>query len=141
VDLQSRIATQRRLEERILKLLEDRSGNIEETIKVENELSRIRGEAERMEGRLRYLTDRTSLTTVTISVREEQSYTPPEAPEFAQRLSEGFSDSIDSMADTGQNLAVVGARAAPWLVVAAVVLVPATIVARRRWLGLRRNPQ
>jgi hypothetical protein len=137
VDLQSRIATQRKLEERILKLLEDRSGDIEETIKVENELSRIRGEAERMEGRLRYLTDRTSLTTVTISVREGQTYTPPEAPEFAERMSQGFSESIDSMTDTGQNLAVVGAQAAPWLIVAAIVLVPATIIARRRWRSAR----
>ena len=139
VDLQSRIATQRRLEERILKLLEDRGGNIEDTIRMENELSRIRGEAERMEGRLRYLTDRTSLTTVTINVREEQSYTPPEAPEFAQRLSEGFSDSIDSMTDTGQNLAVVGARAVPWLVVVAIVLIPAMLLGGRRWRARRSS--
>ena len=141
VDLQSRIATQRRLEERILKLLEERSGNIEETIRVENELSRIRGEAERMEGRLRYLADRTSLTTVTISVREERTYTPPEAPEFAQRLGVGFSDSIDSMSETGQELAVAGARAGPWLVVVAIILIPVAIVARRRWRSMRKTSE
>jgi hypothetical protein len=41
------------------------------------------------------------------------------------------------MTDTGQNLAIVGARAVPWLVAGAIVLVPAAIIARRRWRSAR----
>ena len=119
VDLQSRIATTRRLEERILKLLEQQKRQHRGNDPRRNaSLSRIRGEAERMEGRLRYLTDRTSMATVTISAREEQNYTPPDAPEFADRISEGFSDSIASLA---RNRSGPGSRpsvtAAPWLLV------------------------
>jgi hypothetical protein len=138
VDLQSRIATTRRLEERILKLLEQQSANIEETIRVETELSRIRGEVERMEGRLRYLSDRTAMATVTISAREEQNYTPPDSPQFADRISEGFSDSTASLLETGQDLTVGIVTAAPWLMVGAVLLIPALIIVKRR---LRATPR
>lgn len=137
VDLKARIATTHHLEERILKLLEQRNGSLEETIRLEHELARIRGEAERMEGRLRYLADRTALATVTITAREVQDYTPPEAPDFAQRLDDGFSHSMTSMVQTGQDLAVGGARAAPWFLATSIFLIPAAVIARRRWRAAR----
>jgi hypothetical protein len=137
VDLQARIATTRKLEERILKLLEEQTGKIEEMLKVESELSRVRGDAERMEGRLRYLTDRTAMTTVTISAREEKDYVPPEAPEFGERITSGFSDSVDSLVVTGQDLTVGLVQAIPWILVSLVVLIPAAIIAKRRWRARR----
>jgi hypothetical protein len=139
VDLQARIATTRKLEERILKLLEDHTGKIEEMLKVESELSRVRGDAERMEGRLRYLTDRTSMTTVTISAREERDYVPPEAPEFADRVSGGFSDSVVSLAETSQDLVVGLAQAAPWILASLVFVIPAAVFGRRRWRAWRQG--
>jgi hypothetical protein len=137
VDLQARIATTRKLEERILKLLEEQTGKIEEMLKVESELSRVRGEAERMEGRLRYLTDRTAMTTVTISAREEKDYVPPEAPEFGERITSGFSDSIDSLVQTGQDVTVGLVQAVPWILVGLVVIIPLAILAKRRWRARR----
>src|SRR5690606_993665 len=74
VDLEARSANKKKLEQRILDLLENQTGEIKDVIAVETELARVREEIERMEGRLRYLANRVELTTITISAREEVDY-------------------------------------------------------------------
>lgn len=86
VDLEARIATKKKLEERILELLETRDGEIKDVIDIERELARVRSDIEQMEGRLRFLENRTSLTTVTIEAREQQGYAPAEAPGLGAAL-------------------------------------------------------
>jgi neutral trehalase len=92
VDLEARIANKRKLEQRILQLVEDRDGKINDVIDVERELARVREEIERMEGRMRYLSNRAALTTVTITVREEKDYVPPQAPSFTSRIGTAWSE-------------------------------------------------
>lgn len=132
VDLEARIANNKRLEERVLKLLDERSGKIGEVIEVERELARIRQQIEQMEGKLRQLANLTSLSTVTINVREELNYTPPEAPTFATRASNGWTNSISALADTGQNVAIMVVVAFPWLVVMAIIAAPVVLLVRRK---------
>src|SRR5690606_35499913 len=55
VDLEARIASKKKLEERILELLDNRDGEIKDVIVIEQELARVRTEIEQMEGRLRVL--------------------------------------------------------------------------------------
>jgi len=69
-DLTARVANARRLEERLLDLLARRTGRLEDVLAVERELSRIREEIERIEGRLRYLRTRAAVSTLTITVHE-----------------------------------------------------------------------
>jgi hypothetical protein len=138
VDLEARITNEKRLEERIVKLLEDPDGKLKEVIEVERELARVRGSIEQMEGRLRYLTDRTDLTTVTITAREERDYVPPEAPTFANRIRSAWSDSLLGLRSFGENAAVAAVSVSPWLILAGVVLVPSAWLVRRR-SAARRN--
>ncbi|XZE53697.1 DUF4349 domain-containing protein [Planctomycetaceae bacterium SH139] len=63
INVESRIANKRKAEQRLLKLLENRSAKLEDVLVVEKELDRIRESIERMEGRLRFLAERTSLST------------------------------------------------------------------------------
>jgi hypothetical protein len=69
-DVAARMANARRLEERLLTLLETRTGRLEDVLSVERELARVRGEIESAEGRLRYLRSRVSLSTLTVRLRE-----------------------------------------------------------------------
>ncbi len=85
IDLTARLKNKRRLEERILKLLEDQTAEIKDVIEVESQLGRVREEIEVLEGRLRYLTDQIDLTTVTITVREDRSYTPAQRQHLPRR--------------------------------------------------------
>ena len=52
-DVDARIRNKTKEEERLLKLLEERPGKLEDVIAIERELSRVRGELERMQGRMR----------------------------------------------------------------------------------------
>lgn len=96
VDLQARIANKKKLEARLIQLLERPDDKIQHVIEVEKELARVREGIERMEGRLRYLSDRVELTTITLAVREEKEYTPPQAPTFSNRISKAWNSSLDN---------------------------------------------
>ena len=70
VDITARVDNARRLEQRLLALLAARTGKLEEVLSVERELARVREEIERYEGRLRYLSSRVAMSTLTITVHE-----------------------------------------------------------------------
>jgi hypothetical protein len=70
VDVQARVANARRLEARLLGLLERRTGKLDEVLAVERELARVREEIERYEGRLGYLSRRAAVSTLTVRLHE-----------------------------------------------------------------------
>lgn len=70
VDIGVRLENGRRLERRLLELLQTRTGKLEEVLAVERELARVREEIERHEGRLRYLRSRADVSTLTIALHE-----------------------------------------------------------------------
>lgn len=69
-DVTARVANARRLEARLLDLLDRRTGRLEEILNLEREVARVREEIERYEGRLRYLRTRASISTLTITLHE-----------------------------------------------------------------------
>lgn len=72
-DVSARVANARRLEGRLLALLETRSGRLEEVLNLEREVARVRGEIEGMEGRMRYLRSRSSVSILTITLHEGET--------------------------------------------------------------------
>ncbi len=70
VDIAARVANARRLEERLIQLLDTRTGKLADVLNVERELARVREEIDRMEGRLRYLRSRIAVSTLTLTVHE-----------------------------------------------------------------------
>lgn len=132
-DLEARIRNKQKEEDRLLKHLEDTTGKLDEILTVEREISRVREELERMEGKLRVIQDLVALATVTLHVVEIKGYVPPQAPAFMVRVSRSFLGSWRALVKASESLAVAVAAASPWLAifglpVAAVV----TIVRRRR---------
>lgn len=71
VDISARVANARRLEERLLALLANRTGKLEDVLAVERELARVREEIERHEGRIRYLSSRVATSTIVALVHEK----------------------------------------------------------------------
>lgn len=131
VDVEARIKNKKALEQRIINLLEERSGKLADVLEIERELARVREEIERMEGRLRVLQDRTSLATVTINCREQRAYQPPAAPTLVSRIGQAWGGSLHALRLAGENLLVVLIAALPWLVVLGLPLF-------LLWKGLRR---
>lgn len=69
-DLQTRIATKKKVEQRYLELLAQ-AKTIEDILKVEIEAGKVREEIERLEGRIKYLGERVSMSTIQIAVYQE----------------------------------------------------------------------
>jgi hypothetical protein len=72
-DVSARVANARRLEARLLDLLANRTGRLEEILNLEREVARVREEIERYEGRLRYLRTRASISVLTLTLHEPQA--------------------------------------------------------------------
>lgn len=70
VDMSARMANARRLEDRLVTLLANRTGKLDDVLAVERELARVREEIERYEGRLRYLRTRTATSTINVTLSE-----------------------------------------------------------------------
>jgi len=124
-DLESRIRNKKKEESRLLELLADATGKLEEILSVERELARVREEIERMEGRVRVLDDLTTLTTVTLRISEIKDYVPEQAPTYATRVRRAWSGSIDTLVSTAKTVSIAVVAAAPWL---AVLLVPVILL-------------
>ncbi|HET8804175.1 MAG TPA: DUF4349 domain-containing protein [Aequorivita sp.] len=65
IDLEARLKAKRILEERYLELLE-KANKVEEMLQIERELSNIREEIEAKQGRLQYLQNQVSMSTVNV---------------------------------------------------------------------------
>jgi hypothetical protein len=70
VDVAARVLNSHRLEQRLIEVLNTKTGKLRDVLEVERELARVREEIERMEGRMRYLRTRTSVSTFSITVHE-----------------------------------------------------------------------
>ena len=71
VDLGARLANARRVEARLAELLATRTGKLSDVLTVEQELARVRQEAERYEARMRWLERRASLSSLDVSIHEK----------------------------------------------------------------------
>ncbi|HEX6626316.1 MAG TPA: DUF4349 domain-containing protein [Gemmatimonadaceae bacterium] len=123
VDVSARVANARRLEERLIDLLAKRTGKLDEVLRVERELARVREEIERYEGRLRYLTARVEMSTLTINAHEPAPIIDP-----------GKSPIAEAFRRAWQNF--VGLIAA--LIASLGVLIPIGLIGVGGWIGYRR---
>jgi hypothetical protein len=122
VDLEARLRNLRAQETVLLRLM-DRAATISDTIRVQNVLQGVQLDVERIEGRLRYLEDRTSLSTIAVSLVEEGAVVPEPTSTFGKAWHEavrGF-------------MSVIAA-----FVVAAGYLVPIALLAAVGLLVVRR---
>lgn len=126
-DLEARIKNKKVEETRLLKHLQDSTGKLEEILAAERELSRVREEVERQEGRLRLLANLASLTTINVMAVERTNYVPATAPNFGTRAYRRLADSAWGVVETVQALILWGLGMLPWLpfllILGAIVLV------------------
>ena len=121
-DVAARIKNKQVEEQRLIELLKKATGKLSEILHVEKELSRVRGEIEQLQGRIRVLTNLSSLTTITLTLREIKDYVPPAPPSFRTEIARQFRASLGVMRAAGTGLVLFGAALAPWLPFALIAL-------------------
>ena len=77
VDLGARLANARRVEARLVEMLANRTGKLSDVLTVEQQLARVREEAERYEARIRWLEHRASLSSLSVSLHEKAPLIEP----------------------------------------------------------------
>lgn len=88
LDVQTRIKTKKELESRYLEILQ-KANTVTDMLEVERQLGEVRSEIESMEGRLKYLKNQVSFSTLNISFYKEVPY---EGDSFVDRLGNGFGE-------------------------------------------------
>jgi hypothetical protein len=90
MDSEARLKTQRELESRLLKLLVEKTARLTDVVDVETKLASVRENIERTEGRMRYLKDQASYSTLAVSVYEPSMLTTSSGGGFFYELGQGF---------------------------------------------------
>jgi cell division protein FtsL len=124
VDLESRIKNKQTEEKRLLEHLQKSTGKLEEILKVEQEITRVRGEIEQMQGRITKLTNLTTLTTITVILRERKGYVPPTTPTYTTSLGRTIAESWSTLIGFFKWIGIVFAAITPWL----IIILPAACI-------------
>jgi hypothetical protein len=125
VDVSARAANARRLEARLVALLERGAPRLSDVLQVERELARVREEIERMEGRLRFLRARAAMSTLEVTAHE-----PPPLV--------GPSSSVNPLADAVRQAWRNFLALLAFGIASLGVLVPVAVVAAVAWRVGRR---
>ena len=138
IDTQVRIRAQRRSLARVEALF-DRAQSISDIIRIESQVSRRQADLESLERRLTYLSDQTSMSTISVNIslppaekkKEEKKKDKPEEAGFFAGLEDGWNALKSFSTDT----ATVAGKVLPFGAVLLVIGVPILLLVRR----LRRD--
>jgi len=137
VDLNARLSNARNTEQRLVEVLNQRTGKMADILAVENEIARVRGEIEQMEAERQGLEHRVAYSELQVELKEEYKAALEVAPpsEGAQ-LWNSFVDGLRVAADSLLGFVQILASCAPTLLLWGLILFwPARWLWRRRRVG------
>ena len=120
----SRVTALETEQTRLLELLEQ-AKTMEDLLEIEARLTDVRYELENYATQLRLYDNQIDYATIYLYIEEVQEYTPIEEPTFLERITEGFSDSLECLKEGIVDLIVWLITSSPYL---AVFLIAALIL-------------
>ncbi len=84
VDIQSRLETKKEVKKRYTELLRKKAENLEEVLMAEEKIRRLQEEIDSREGRLRYLENQSSLSTIQLAIYAPITQPIKEEPDYAE---------------------------------------------------------
>lgn len=94
IDLEARIRTQKALEAQFLQIMRQ-TGKIVDALEVQRQIAEVRSDIERLEGRKRFLENRSSLSTITVNIVAPKPMVVVPASGFRQSVRDAVSESVD----------------------------------------------
>ncbi|GEM_PF-7017021 len=132
VDVQARIDNGKRAETRLQELLATNTGELADVLAVERELTRIRGQIESAEGRMRVLSDQVGLSTLHVQISVRTPYTAAVAPSFLDQVGDTFAGSVQGVARAARSAALGMVALVPWATPGLVMVLCGVGWSRRR---------
>ena len=127
VDLQARLANGKHTEQRLTEILRTRTGKLQDVLKVELEIDRVRGEIEQMQAEKKELSKRVAFATLNATVKEEyqaklQATPPSTGSRFRNAAVDGYNTVIEGLIGVALFLLSAGPSLLLW---AAILFFPA----------------
>ena len=98
IDLEARIKTQKALEVQFLEIMRQ-ANKISDALEVQRQIAEVRTDIEKLEGRKRFLENRSSLSTINVNIQTPKPVIAVTETGFRQSLREAVSDSITLASD------------------------------------------
>ena len=134
IDLEARIKTQKALEVQFLEIMRQ-ANKISDALEVQRQIAEVRTDIEKLEGRKRFLENRSSLSTINVNIQTPKPVIAVTESGFRQSLREAVSDSISLASDLVLFFARFLIMMAP---VALFVLLPSGLMIRYLWRRAKR---
>ena len=93
IDIEAQIKAKKALEAQFMEIMK-RANTVEDALDVQRQLADVRGEIERIEGRLRFLENQSALSTVKVRIQTPAAISS-NTTGFTYRLTESFGDGVD----------------------------------------------
>ena len=135
-DADARLKNKKIEEARLVELLRHATGKLSEILTVEKEISRVREEVERIEGRLRFLRNQTDLSTITVTIQEVKNFQPDGPPTIKTQVARTFDGSIEAMKNVGIGLLLFVVAILPWVL---PIVFVAYLIVRRQRAPMKKN--
>lgn len=94
IDLEARIKTQKALEQQFLEIMK-RANKVEDALEVQRQIAEVRTEIEKLEGRKRFLGNRASLSTISVTLHEPTAMVVVSSSGFGRSVKEAVRDAVD----------------------------------------------
>jgi hypothetical protein len=135
VDLEARLKNSQHTEQRLVQMLAQRTGKLQDVLKVELEIDRVRGEIEQMQAEKKDLGRRVAFATLSTLIKEEyhaklQAAPPSTGSRFRNAAVEGYNTVVEGLIDVGLFMFSAGPSLLVW---AAILFFPA----RWAWRKIR----
>lgn len=126
LDIETRLNTKKQVRDRYVAILRDKAKTVEEVLKAEEAIRVIQEEIESREGRLNYLKNRVSLSTINLEIYQEVPYTPDrgQSTSFWTKLKQSMSNGWTLIVNLVLGLVTIW----PLLIIGGLILW------RRKWL-------
>lgn len=135
----SRVTALETEQARLLELLEQ-AETMEDLLEIEARLTDVRYELENYASQLRLYDNQIDYATIYLFIEEVQEYTPVEEPTFWERITEGFSDSLEGLGEGFVDFIVWLVTSSPYLVVFGILaLVIILLVKRIRKINAKKK--
>jgi hypothetical protein len=117
-DLAARLTNMKRLEERLLALLTQRSAQLSEIVTLESKLAEVREQIERLEGKQRLWDNQVALSTIRLTFRVPVVTVAQEPVGFFAELGSTLKVSVTRLLRVGRGASVVVVALLPWAALA-----------------------
>ncbi len=122
-DVQAHLKAYQTQETRLLEMME-LAETVEDVITIEDRLTELRYQIESLQSRLNNWDRRVSYSTISLSVKEVQEYTPEEKvnPTFGEELAQALKDGLENAGQFLKNLLVLLVEVLPVLIILVPIL-------------------